>query len=124
MPDEDRISDVQRIKNRKDIISEPPWAITRLGRGGLAKPAARDPNDVIMRREPRSQTVKHVSCVSETCEKYEVASRASPVEHFEFYVWLNVDELGFERSLAMRGRTGLGKRCASDQGKNCHADML
>jgi hypothetical protein len=33
MPDEDRISDVQGIKNRNDSISEPPWVITRLGRG-------------------------------------------------------------------------------------------
>jgi hypothetical protein len=43
MPDEDRISDVQGVKNRDDIISEPPWVITRLGRGGLANPAPRDP---------------------------------------------------------------------------------
>jgi hypothetical protein len=47
MPDEDRISDVQGVKNRDDIISEPPWVITRLGRGGLTKPAPRDPNDVM-----------------------------------------------------------------------------
>ena len=38
MPDEDRISDVQGVKNRDDIISEPPWVITRFRRGGLAKP--------------------------------------------------------------------------------------
>jgi hypothetical protein len=43
MPDEDRISDVQGVQNRDDIISEPPWVITRLGRGGLTKPAPRDP---------------------------------------------------------------------------------
>ena len=53
MPDEDRISDVQGVKNRDNIISEPRWVITRLRRGGLAKPAPRDPNHVIMRRELR-----------------------------------------------------------------------
>jgi hypothetical protein len=53
MPDEDRISDVQGVKNRDDVISEPPWVKTRLGRGGVTKPAPRDPNDVIMRRELR-----------------------------------------------------------------------
>ena len=53
MPDEDRISDVQGVQNRDDILSEPPWVVTRLGRGGLTKPAPRDPNDVIMRRELR-----------------------------------------------------------------------
>ena len=53
MPDQDRISDVQGVKNRDDIISEPPCVKTRLGCGGLTKPAPRDPNDVIMRRELR-----------------------------------------------------------------------
>ena len=38
-----------------------------------------------------------MSCVSETCEKYKVASGPSPVEHLELYIWLNLDELGFER---------------------------
>jgi len=45
-PDEDRISDVQGVKNRDDIISEPPCVKTRLGRGRLTKPAPCDPNDV------------------------------------------------------------------------------
>ena len=53
MPDEDWISDVQGVKNVDDIISEPPWVITRLRRGGLTRPAPRDPNHVIMRRELR-----------------------------------------------------------------------
>ena len=53
MPDEYRISDVQGVKNRDDIISEPPWVKTRLGRGRLTEPAPRDPNDMIMRRELR-----------------------------------------------------------------------
>ena len=53
MPDEDRISDVQGVTNRDDIISEPPCVKTRLACGGLTKPAPRDPNDVIMRRELR-----------------------------------------------------------------------
>jgi hypothetical protein len=53
MPDEDRICNVQGVNNRDNIISEPPWIITRLRRGGLTKSAPRDPNDVIMRRELR-----------------------------------------------------------------------
>jgi len=53
MPDEDRIRDVQGVKNGDDIVSEPPWVITRLRCGGLTRPAPRDPNDVIMRRELR-----------------------------------------------------------------------
>ena len=53
MPDEDRIGDAQGVKNRDDIISEPPWVITRLRRGGLAKSAPRNRNDVIVRRELR-----------------------------------------------------------------------
>jgi len=53
MPDEDRISDVQGVKNRNDIISEPPCVKTRLGRGGLTKPTPRNPNHVIMRRKLR-----------------------------------------------------------------------
>jgi hypothetical protein len=65
-----------------------------------------------------------VSCVSETCEKYEVAPGPSPVEHFELYIWLNLDELGFERSLAQRRGTILGKSCAGYQGKDSHADLL
>jgi hypothetical protein len=53
MPDEHRITDVQGVKNCDDIISEAPWIITRLWRGGLTKPAPRNSNDVIMRRELR-----------------------------------------------------------------------
>jgi len=45
---------VQGVKNCDDIIPEPPWVVTRLRRGGLAKPAPRNPNDVIVRRELRS----------------------------------------------------------------------
>src|ERR1700722_17426519 len=119
MPHEDRINDVQGVKNPDDIISEPPCVITRLGGGGLAKPAPRDPNDVKMRREFRPQAVKNVSCASATCEKYEVASGPSPVEHLELYVWLNSDELGFERSLALRRKNGAGY-----QGKDSHPDLL
>src|ERR1700723_4098762 len=33
-----------RIKNRDEMISEPPCVKTRLGRGGLTKPAPRDPS--------------------------------------------------------------------------------
>ena len=65
-----------------------------------------------------------MSCVSEPCEKYEAASRPSPVEHLELYIWLNVDELGFERSLALRRGTVLGKSCAGYQGKDGHPDLL
>ena len=53
MPDQDRISDLQSVKNRDDVISESPGVITRLGRGGLAEPAPRNSNDVIMCREFR-----------------------------------------------------------------------
>src|SRR5580704_5208798 len=124
MPDEDRISNVQGVKNCDDIISEPPWVITRLGRGGLTSPAPRDPNDVIMCCELRPEAVKNVSCASATCEKYEVASGPSPVEHFELYIWLNGDELGFERSLALRRATVLGKSCTGYQGKDSHPGLL
>jgi len=65
-----------------------------------------------------------VCCASETCEKYEVASGPFPVEHFQFYIWLNGDELGFERSLARRRATALGKSCAGYQGKDSHPDLL
>jgi hypothetical protein len=53
MPDEDRIIDVQSVKNHDDIISEPPCGKTCFERGGLTKSAPRNPNDVIMRRELR-----------------------------------------------------------------------
>jgi hypothetical protein len=53
MPDQDRISDLQGVENRYDVISERPGVITRLRRGGLAKPAPRNLNDVIMCRELR-----------------------------------------------------------------------
>jgi hypothetical protein len=49
MPDEDGIRDMQGVKNGDDIVSEPPWVITGLRRGGLTRPAPRDPNHVIMR---------------------------------------------------------------------------
>jgi hypothetical protein len=65
-----------------------------------------------------------VSCISETCEKYEVASSSSPVEHLELYIWLNFDELDFERSLARRRGTALGKSGAGYQGKDSHPDLL
>lgn len=54
MPDEDRISDVQGVKNRDDIIAELPWVITRFGRGGLAKPTPRDKSSPSYVRHPRS----------------------------------------------------------------------
>jgi hypothetical protein len=73
-----------------------------------------------------------VSRASEAGEKYEVASGASPVEHFELYLWLNRawlnstwlnrDELGFERSLALRRCAVLGKSCAGYQGKDSRLD--
>jgi len=56
--DEDRISDVQGVKNRDDIISERLASKPGLGRGRLTKPAPCDPNDVIMRRELRPKLSK------------------------------------------------------------------
>jgi hypothetical protein len=57
----------------------------------------------LLTKNPRRKTaVKNVSCASAACEKYEVASGPSPVEHLELYIWPNGDELGFERSLALR----------------------
>jgi hypothetical protein len=77
-----------------------------------------------MRRELRPYAVKNVSCISESREKYEVASGPSPVEHLELYIWLNLDELGFERGPALRRGAVLGKSCAGYQGKNNHAGLL
>jgi len=65
-----------------------------------------------------------VSGASATCEKYEVASGFLPVEHLELYIWLNGDELAFERSLALRRGTVLGKSCAGYQGKDSYPDLL
>jgi hypothetical protein len=65
-----------------------------------------------------------VSRASATCEKYEAASGPSPIEHFELYIWLHGDELAFERGLAPRRGTILGKRCASYKGKGSHPDLL
>ena len=65
-----------------------------------------------------------MSRASETCEKYEVASGASLVEHFEPYIRLNLDQLGLERSLALRRWGILGKSCAGYQGKDSYADLL
>ena len=62
--------------------------------------------------------------VSETCEKYEVATGPSPVEHFQLYIRLNLDELGFERSLAPKRGIVLGKSCAGYQGKDSDPDLL
>ena len=58
-----------------------------------------------------------MSCASAACEKYEVTSGPSPVEHLELYIRLNGDELGFERSLALKRGNVLGKSCVGYQGK-------
>ena len=65
-----------------------------------------------------------MGCAPETCEEYEVASGPSPVEHLELYIWLNVDELGFERSPALRRGTVLAKSGAGYQGKDSHPNLL
>ena len=109
VPYEDRTSEVQGINHRDHIISEPLWVISGLRCGGLSYPAPRNPNDVITRRELRPEAVKNVGCVTETCEKYEVAPGPSPVEHFEFYIRLNLDELSFERGLALKRGSAMGK---------------
>jgi hypothetical protein len=64
-----------------------------------------------------------MSCVSETREKYEVAPSPSPVEHFKLYIWLYLDELGFERGLALRRRSILGKGRGRYQRKDCRPDL-
>ena len=51
----------------------------------------------------RPKPLKHVSCVSETCEnKHEVAPSASPIEYCEHYIWLNLDEPGLKRSFTLK----------------------
>ena len=64
-----------------------------------------------------------MSCVSETCEKYEVATCPSPVEHLELHIRLNLDKLGFDRSPALTRATVLGKSCGGDQDKDSHPDL-
>jgi hypothetical protein len=65
-----------------------------------------------------------VSCVSETSEKYKIAPGPSPVEHFELYIWLNLDELTLDRNLALRRTTTLGRSCAGYQDKDNYPDFL
>jgi len=65
-----------------------------------------------------------VSCVSETSKKYEVAPRPSPVQHFEFYIWLNLNELRFERRFTLKRGIVLDTSCPGYQGKDSRQDLV
>ena len=111
---EHRHREVKRIDDGQHVVRETVGLVSRLGFARRAEAAPSDADDVIVRRERRSELIEGVRRQRVACKQNDGSAGAAPIEHLELDVRLDRDKPR-RLSSANAGNSDYEQRCRENR---------